>query len=483
MRSAIIAFFLVFVTALPSLAEKRVALVIGNGKYDTAAPLPNPANDANDIAAKLEKLNFDVVRGVDLDHAGMRDTVKAFSQKLEGADVALFFYAGHAVQVNGQNYLAPVDTDLERESDLDFETISLSLVRKQMEREATTNIVLLDACRNNPLSRQLFASSRSANDSQGLARLDTTAEGTFIAFATQPDNVALDGDDRNSPFTKALLRHIDRPGVEISAMMTDVRREVYDSTNQQQLPWTNSSLLGHFYFNDAPAGTDGSSDPVVTERDRKLQELSREADAWDAVRETKDPAAIRAFIDEFPNGTYAELAQFTLERLTGDSGTQKTIETAALDTGEQDARQEKLSPEAEEPDREAIRSIQAELGRIGCDAGRPDGIWGRNSRAALSNFAKHASVDLPTLEPTFSLLDQLEKQDGRVCPLVCKVTEIERDGQCHRKTCASGQQLNSRGECITQTVRKSAPSQPRATQPVKRNTGACFRFNGQLLCD
>lgn len=483
MRSAILAFLLIILTGLPALAEKRVALVIGNGKYDTAAALPNPPNDANDIAVKLERLGFEVVRGIDLDHAGMRDAVKDFSESLEGADVALFFYAGHAVQVNGQNFLAPIDTDLQRESDLDFETISLSLVRKQMEREASTNIVLLDACRNNPLTRSLFASSRSASDSHGLARLETSAEGTFIAFATQPDNVALDGDDRNSPFTKALLRNIESPGIEISAMMTNVRREVYDSTNQQQLPWTNSSLLGHFYFNGAPSADSGNNDRVITEREQRLQQLSREADAWEAVRDTGDPALISAFLEEFPSGTYAELARFTLERLAGKPASDRQTKTASLDTDAQNPNRTEPVPEIEEPDREAIRSMQSELRRIGCDAGTPDGKWGPKSRAALSSYAKHASVDLTSLEPTFSLLDQLEKQDGRVCPLVCKVTEVESNGQCQRKTCSSGQRLNSRGECVTQTVRKTPPKRAKSTRPVKPNSGACFRFNGKLLCD
>jgi uncharacterized caspase-like protein len=229
-------------------ASKRVALVIGNSAYENAIPLKNPRNDAEDLAVKLKSLGFEVVSGFDLDSRGMRDKVREFGQQLRGAEVAMFFYAGHALQVNGRNYLAPVNTDIRNESDLDFETIPMDFVQRQMERETKTILLFLDACRDNPLARSLRASSRSTGSVRGLARETNSSEGTFIAFATQPNNVALDGSGRNSPFTTALLENIDRPGVEISTLMTDVRRQVFELTKEQQIPWINSSLLGRFYF-------------------------------------------------------------------------------------------------------------------------------------------------------------------------------------------------------------------------------------------
>ena len=237
-----------------SAAERRVALVIGNSDYANASHLKNPSNDADDMAAVLGRLGFEVVQGRNLSARGMRALVREFGEKLRGANVALLFYAGHAIQVNGQNYLAPTDAELKHVSDLDFETIPLQFVMRQMEREVDTIVVLLDACRDNPLARSLNATTRSTVAGRGLARELSSGQGTIIAFATQPDNVALDGRGRNSPFTSALLANLERPGVEISTLMTDVRLQVYEATGGLQVPWTNSSLLGRFYFKEgAPA--------------------------------------------------------------------------------------------------------------------------------------------------------------------------------------------------------------------------------------
>jgi uncharacterized caspase-like protein len=233
--------------AAPSLAPlgRRVALVIGNGGYRHAAKLPNPSNDASDIAAALRKLGFDVVEGRDLDKRGMEDKIREFGGKLERADLALFFYAGHGMQVGGKNYLVPVDAKLERAGDLSLDTIEVSQVLAQMEAEKRVNLVFLDACRDNPLARSFSRSlgTRSTSVGSGLASIQS-AVGTMIAYATQPDNVALDGEGRNSPFTKALLKHIATPSLEISALMKRVRADVFAATREKQLPWDHSSLIG-----------------------------------------------------------------------------------------------------------------------------------------------------------------------------------------------------------------------------------------------
>ena len=194
-------------------AERRVALVIGNSAYRHATQLANPKNDAIDMAKKLSSLGFDVVRGEDLDLAGMRGTVRDFIGKLDGADMALLFYAGHGVQVNGNNYMAPVDAQLTSYNDLDFEAMPMDLILSAMERTTKVNLVFLDACRDSPFSQNLARSmgTRSGGAGRGLARLGTGI-GTLIAFATQPGNVALDGEGRNSPFTTALLKASRHPG-------------------------------------------------------------------------------------------------------------------------------------------------------------------------------------------------------------------------------------------------------------------------------
>jgi tetratricopeptide (TPR) repeat protein len=232
-------------TTLQTVEGRRVALVIGNGDYRYAPPLPNPVNDASDIAAALRKLGFDVVEGKNLDRRGMDEALRTFGRKLDGAKLALFFYAGHGLQVNGKNYLVPIDARLERLGDLPIDAVDIGNVLAQMEEEKRVNLVFLDACRDNPLARSLSRSlgTRSISVGQGLASIQS-AIGTMIVYATQPDNVALDGTGRNSPFTTALLKHIATPGIDISALMRRVRSDVIAATNEKQVPWDHSSLTG-----------------------------------------------------------------------------------------------------------------------------------------------------------------------------------------------------------------------------------------------
>jgi hypothetical protein len=251
--------FWVFLTAIlaclsltvPAAAERRVALVVGNSAYVSSPELANPVNDASDIAAALKAVGFEVILGTDLGKPAFDGKVRDFVRILDKADVALFFYAGHGLQVSGRNYLIPVDAKLQGERDLDFEAIALDFILKQMEleREGKTNVVFLDACRDNPLGRGLARSmgTRSTSIGQGLAQVQTGV-GTFIAYSTQPGNVALDGKGRNSPFTSALAKHLAGPGRNLTSVMVDVRKEVLAETGGKQVPWDHSALTGDFYF-------------------------------------------------------------------------------------------------------------------------------------------------------------------------------------------------------------------------------------------
>jgi hypothetical protein len=250
-RFLIAALMLQTIAVLPAAAEKRVALVIGNSAYVNAGTLANPVNDATDTAKVLTKFDFEAILGLDLTRAAFEDRIRAFSRALANADTAVLFYAGHGLQVAGRNYLIPVDAALDSERDLDFEAISLDFVLRQMEvgREGKSNIVFLDACRDNPLARNLARSmgTRSASIGKGLAEAQTGV-GTFIAYSTQPGNVALDGKGRNSPFTAAFTARVQEPGDSLTAIMIGVRNDVLAATDGRQVPWDHSALTRDFYF-------------------------------------------------------------------------------------------------------------------------------------------------------------------------------------------------------------------------------------------
>jgi hypothetical protein len=227
-----------------ALAAGKVALVIGNGAYRAMPALRNPANDANLIASRLSGLGFDIVRIIDGDRRDFRDGLTDFGRRAQNADVALVFYAGHGVQVNGNNWLLPVDAEIEASTDLPAQAMKADDLLEIMQASgARLKLVFFDACRNNPLPRSL-----SRGTANGLARLEANAAGMMIAFATSPGDVALDGSGNNSPFTEALARFIDTPDLEVRHLMGKVRESVYVSTGERQLPWLNEALIGEFYF-------------------------------------------------------------------------------------------------------------------------------------------------------------------------------------------------------------------------------------------
>jgi Caspase domain len=277
--------------AEPAAAQKRVALVIGNAAYSYAGRLSNPGNDATDMAAALKGLGIEVILGLDLDKPGFDAKLRQFSRALADADVGILFYAGHGLQVGLRNYLVPTDAQLQGERDLEFETVSLDFVMRQMEigREGRTNIVFLDACRDNPLARNLarVMGTRSVGVGRGLAEVQAGV-GTFIAYATKPGEVAQDGDGRNSPFTAALAKAVKAPGKSLTAVMVEVRKEVLAATRNRQVPWDHSALTGEFYFQLAaapgmlpktPPPAPKAETEAMQQRIRQLEEeLKRKAD-------------------------------------------------------------------------------------------------------------------------------------------------------------------------------------------------------------
>ncbi|MCC8965033.1 YARHG domain-containing protein [Bradyrhizobium sp. Pear76] len=249
--------------AAPAAADKRVALVVGNSTYQNVSRLQNPKSDAQLVAETLQRLGFALVGGqaqVDLDKAGFDSAIQRFGSQLMGADVALFYYAGHGIQVRGTNYLVPVSANPTREADVDFQMVDVGLVLRQMEGAGTRlNIVILDACRNNPFGGRGL---RAADG--GLAQI-RAPEGTLLSYATQPGNVALDGDDGHSPYTRALVDTMQKPGLDVLQAFNQVGLVVKRATGSAQQPWVSTSPIdGSFYFaGNAPAQV-ATADPPAT---------------------------------------------------------------------------------------------------------------------------------------------------------------------------------------------------------------------------
>ena len=301
--------------------EKRVALVIGVGRYQHAPALTNPANDVRLIGPALQKLDFDVQIIIDPDYETLKQALRDFGRRLEGAKVALFFYAGHGVQVSGRNYLLPVNAALAREPDLRYEAFDVQAVLDEMDTPGRVNLVFLDACRDNPLSRSLAArmGNRGSAIDRGLARIETQTGGTLIAYATAPGDVAADG-DRNSPFTAALARHIATPGLDVRQMLTRVRGDVQAATSGKQRPWVNESLDADFYFvprsaDPVAAAPDLAPDPAsrpVVPATGGANFLSSEIVFWQSIASSRDRADFEAYLQQFPQGSFVSLARVRL---------------------------------------------------------------------------------------------------------------------------------------------------------------------------
>jgi TPR repeat protein len=279
--AALLAIVAIALAALPARAENRFALVIGNGAYRNVPALANPPNDAKDVAAALKSLGFKVTLKLDLDLAAMQRAIEEFALESTDADVSLFYYAGHGLQLAGRNYLVPVGAELRKPDDITARTVALDPVLAELGKGKGSHLVLLDACRNNP-----FAST-VALPTAGLARVGKLP-GFFITFATQPDNVAFDGSGRNSPFAAALLGHVATPGADISSMMIAVRNDVFAATGGQQIPADESLLTKQFYF----AGAASAEETLETQ-------------LWRLAGKDRDPNLLQAYLDRYPDGPHA----------------------------------------------------------------------------------------------------------------------------------------------------------------------------------
>ncbi len=304
--------------ATAAVPEPRVALVIGNSAYRDA-PLRNPANDARLIAETLRELGFQVIERIDVSQRGMRRLIRDFGEALEDAgpeSVGLFYYAGHGVQVRGENFLIPTGAIIQRESDVKIEAVSANEVLNTLSfADNSLNIVILDACRNNPYARSFRQAAR------GLARMDAP-RGTLVAYATAPGGLSADGDGDNSPYSLALSREMRMPGATAEDMFKQVRIAVMDETDGRQVPWEESSLTGDFYFMlNVEIGNTTTAGPADNEATERL--------FWESIKDSGDPSMFGAYLRQFPDGTFAELAKLKREALAEDKagGTQTALLT------------------------------------------------------------------------------------------------------------------------------------------------------------
>ncbi len=312
--------------------KDRLALVVGNAAYKNAPKLRNAVNDARSISEELTKLGFAVRTEEDLDGEQFQRTIGQFvgeigNVRAEGHEpVAVLFFAGHGVQVRGENYLLPIDGDIDNEAELKLRTISLNVVMEAMGNSAQTSIFLLDCCRDNPLppSLGLDEVTRSMKAQNGLATIDVP-NGTFVAFATQPDNVAVDGTGRNSPFTQALLENLALPDESISEIMIRVRRSVHQRTRGRQIPWDRSALFQNFAFSLQRA----ASPEDLNMPSPQALEAQREDEYWALIEPTKNPALLQSFIQQFPKSPRRQLALQRIETLRQRSYINRMVLRAA----------------------------------------------------------------------------------------------------------------------------------------------------------
>jgi uncharacterized caspase-like protein len=542
--AAFAAALLAICLASPSaLAGKRVALVIGNSNYQNVAALTNPANDAAAITEMFKKAAFDVVDSRrDLKAQEMRRALRDFGDKARGADIAVIYFAGHGLEVDGNNYVVPVDAVLERDADVEDEAVSLNRILLAAEPATQLRLVILDACRDNPFAKKMKRTIASRSIGRGLVGVEANKPNTFIAFAAKEGSTAADGDGRNSPFSAALLKHLTTPGLDIRKAFGYVRDDVMSATGNQQEPYTTNSLGGNdVTLVPAPAAAPvaGANANADIRRDYELAERVGTREAWDS------------FVAAHPSGFYSDLAKAQRNKLAAEAAqiaatdkaraaaleqarlaaegakASEQAKAAALSNAAEGERlaAEKARLEAEQakkleeakiastaasaedkpdagkstavaslpPAAEASRSgapaapdiprlLQSELRRVGCKTGEIDGEWNASSRRALSLFNDNAGTKFDAKLASIDALDAVKAKTGRVCPLDCD-RGFRADGErCVKITCDSDQVLGPNGTCRPRPERA-----PKAVAHRERRSpahgGRCFVYNGASVCE
>jgi uncharacterized caspase-like protein len=515
-RAAFVAAAVVIaVVAFSGSAEaRRVALVIGNSSYKNVAALENPGNDANDVAITFERLGFEVLKVKDGTFDGMRRGLLDFARRARGSEIAIVFFAGHGMEVGGENYLIPIDAELKADVDVDHEAISLKTITPLVENASRLGIVILDACRNNPFASKMARTVRTRAVSRGLAAVEPSGN-VLIAFAAREGTTAADGQGRNSPFTASLLKHLETPGLEINFLFRNVRDDVLEATRRAQLPFVYGSLSREAIYLKAAL-------PVIAPPP-VVQGPAADEVVWSLVKDSRDPAQFTRFVSEYPNSAFRKEAETRIAALNAEVGRRpgpdETVWTLVKDSrdpaqfdrfvkefpksqhrveaenklaalkAEQDAAtvaaQSAAQSAAVTERTELARSVQLELKRVGCFDDAVTGEFGAPAREALNKFAKFASVRIPKPgEISAGTLSLIRKFDKRVCPLSCGTDEKAEGDRCVRIVCPAGQ-IIARGACVADPNKQAAPAPQRPAAGAGGAAGGskCFTFNNRRFCE
>lgn len=354
LAALVTALLAVCLASQPALAGKRVALIIGNSNYQNVTPLTNPANDAAAITDLFRKASFDPVESRrDLKSQEMRRALRDFGDKARGADIAVIYFAGHGLEVDGINYAVPVDATLERDVDVDDEAIALNRFLLAAEPATQLRLVILDACRDNPFAKKMKRTLASRSIGRGLAGVEANRPNTFIAFAAKEGSTAADGDGQNSPFSTALLKHLTRPGLDIRKAFGYVRDDVMSATGNQQEPYTTNSLGGNdVALVPAPPAVSNSNDEI--RRDYEFAERVGTGEAWDS------------FLAANPTGFYAGLAKAQLGKLAAETARIAATEKAH-DAADEQARLAAEGAKASDQAKAVAQSKAAEEARLAAE--------------------------------------------------------------------------------------------------------------------
>jgi len=484
----------------PAFAGKRVALVVGDSAYQNVPPLRNPANDAAMMEITFRQAGFDVVDARhDLSAQETRQALRQFADSAQDADIAVIYYAGHGVEVDGINYLIPVDARLERDNDVFDEALPLDRVLLAVEPARQLRLVILDACRDNPFAKTMKRTVASRAIGRGLAKVEPDSPNLLIAYSAKAGSTAQDGNGSNSPFTMALARHLTTPGLDIRKAFGFVRDDVLKNTGNQQEPFVYGSLGGEDVA--LVPGSSSAQAPVANAQ----AETRRD---YELALQIGNKAAFDAFLAQHPDGFYASLTRLQLEKIAAEQahaaavekanqaeqerarlaaeGAQKEVQAKAeaaaraadqariaAEKAKQVAQQQAADAERKRADKtpeaasapapsaapdkiaslnpsppdDLTKSVQTELRRVGCLTQPADGNWNQSSQRSLSLFNRNAGTTLDVKTINADTLDTIKQKPSRVCPLACE-HGFKADGdRCTRIVCADGFFLNDDNEC------------------------------------